>query len=125
MMPLAEEPTIFEAPDIRPSQSHETPKHIPELDLAALCQFKQIKRISPTKAEIWECPKLADYRILLPGIEVLIEDGDASNPDDWKPEFKVDYYCTKHFDQRYRYAPPPTPKLTFRNLAKERNKRKQ
>ncbi len=89
-----------------------------EPDPAKICEHSFTVRKSEKEAELILCEKLADYRVLLHLGETLIESGDASNPKDWSPEHRTEYYCRKHFDQIYRYAAPPTPKLTFRKIVR-------
>jgi hypothetical protein len=106
-----EEPTIRDQPE----DAYEEPKQGEyEPDPARLCSFQFLHRKSNTESNIIECLDLADYRILRFGVKpYLIEDGDASNPKHWKPRTYIEYYCTKHFDQKYRYQLPPTPRITF------------
>ena len=84
-----------------------------EPDPDALCQYQELERESKTKADIVVCEKLAAYRVLLFLGQTLSESGDASKPKDWKRQFKIEYYCRRHFDDKYKYVPAPTPKMTF------------
>jgi hypothetical protein len=108
---MAEEPTLREAPE----PEYEAPtKSEYEPDPDRLCEFTFLHRYSNMESKIVNCDLLADYRIVrYSDRKTLIPDGEASNPRHWKPEVFIEYYCRKHFDQKYRYATPPTPRITF------------
>jgi hypothetical protein len=113
-----EEPIIRDAPE----EERSPPKSEYEPDPERLCEFSEIIPESETKSTIFNCPKLADYRVLKHStIKYLIDGGDASNPRHWQADIIEQYFCTKHFDRKYRYNPKPLPIYTFRRINRIKN----
>lgn len=88
-----------------------------EPDPDMLCEQSGLLRYSKDDAEIINCEKLADYRVLVfLDTQTLCEGGIASNPDDWENEVKIEYWCAKHFREIYHSTTSKTPKMSFRKV---------
>ena len=90
-----------------------------EPDPDMLCQYSRIVEKAGTESEIVSCERLAEYRVLLYLGQIV--NGDASKPEGWKRELQIEYYCREHFDSKYRYAPAPTPQMTFTKIKRKTN----
>lgn len=88
-----------------------------EIDPARLCMFKKTYEEKTeggeTKLKIEPCEELSDYRVAVYGAQIR-EDGE------WKNKITSEYYCKKHFNQQYRYA-PITKVFTFRRVERRKS----